>query len=120
VSNDILTCRCRHCGANFPYLRIDAGCAGECPECRKAITLPGNLQGIAAKRRGRINEMRNLIPEIGGLLLLFWYPIGSAVGVALIGYGWWKSRVWRCSNCEEIVKETDARCPFCKSAFASE
>ena len=82
--------------------------------------LPGNLQGIAGKRRGRVNHFSNLSMEIGGLLLLFWYPIGSVVGTILIVIGWWKSRVWRCTNCEEITGEKAVRCANCGSVFTSE
>jgi hypothetical protein len=120
VSSDVLTCRCRHCGANFPYLRIDSGAAAECPMCRGNVVLPGNLQAIAGKRRGRVNEVRNLVFEVGGFLLLFWYPIGSIVGAGLIAVGWKKSRVWRCSNCEEITTDAATKCAYCKSVFTSE
>jgi hypothetical protein len=120
LSSDILTCRCRHCGANFQYLRREAGSPAECPECRKPLTLPGNLQGIAGKRRGRVNHVSNLSLEIGGLLLMFWYPYGVIIGLILVAIGWWKARVWRCSNCEQIVSATSTRCPHCRSVFTSE
>ncbi len=118
--SDVLTCRCRHCGANFPYLRYEAGNAAECPECRKQVMLPGNLQGIAGKRPGRNNKLAYVALEVGGLLLMFWYPIGTIVGPPLLALGWWKSRVWRCTNCEQITTATATRCPNCRSVFTSE
>jgi hypothetical protein len=101
-------------------LRYAAGSSAECPECRNSVILPGNLQGIAGKRPGRLNNPQNLSMEIGGFLLLFWFPIGSVIGAVLITIGWWKSRCWRCTNCEQITAENATRCPQCGSVFTSE
>jgi hypothetical protein len=121
VSSDILTCRCRFCGKSFPYLRQDAGATAECPECHNSVLLPGKLQGVATKRRGRVNSPPGLAMEVGGaLLLFFWFPIGAAFGVVLISLGWRKNSVLRCSNCEGVTSKEAARCAKCGAAFSSE
>jgi hypothetical protein len=120
VSSDVLTCRCRFCGKSFPYLRQDAGIQAECPECHNSVMLPGKLQGLATKRRGRLNSIPGLILEVGGALLLFWFPIGSALGVVLISIGWRHNTVLKCSNCEGLTTKEASRCAKCGAAFSSE
>jgi Zn finger protein HypA/HybF involved in hydrogenase expression len=120
LSSDILTCRCRHCGQNFPYLRSDAGHEKECPECHNNVHLPGSLASIATKQRRRINSTPTLILEIGGCLLTFWFPIGTVIGIIMVVIGWRKSNALRCSSCEAPAAAAATRCPNCRAAFSSD
>lgn len=120
VSSDILTCRCRHCGKTFPYLRSDAGTTVECPECRNSVLLPGKLATIATKQKGRVTSPLGLFFEIGGFLLMVWFPIGTLIGFILVIIGWRRSYSLRCSNCEEPTSASAARCRKCRAAFSSD
>jgi hypothetical protein len=120
LSSDILTCRCRHCGKSFPYLRSDAGATAECPECRNSVVLPGNLQGIATKKKTRVNTREGLAMEIGGFLLLLWYPVGTVIGPVLVFFGWKKNNALRCSSCEALTDAAATRCAKCRAAFSSD
>jgi DNA-directed RNA polymerase subunit RPC12/RpoP len=120
LSSDILTCRCRHCGKTFPYLRSEAGANAECPECRGSVVLPGKLQGIATKKKARINTRDGLTLEIGGFLLMLWYPFGTIVGPGLIFWGWKKNNALRCSNCNELADAAATKCSKCRAAFSSD
>jgi hypothetical protein len=117
---DVLTCRCRHCGKNFPYLRSDAGATAECPDCGNTVLLPGNLQKLATRRKSRVLSVPGLILEIGGFLLLFWFPLGSIAGPFLIYIGFKQSYGLRCSNCEAPTTPGAARCSKCRSSFSSD
>jgi hypothetical protein len=120
LSSDILTCRCRHCGKSFPYLRADAGAAAECPECHGAVVLPGKLQGIATKKKSRLNTREGVAMEVVGFLFLLWYPIGTCIGPVLVFFGWRKNNALRCSNCEAPTNAKATRCSKCRAAFSSE
>jgi predicted amidophosphoribosyltransferase len=120
LSSDILTCRCRHCGKTFPYLRSDAGATAECPNCRNSVVLPGHLQGVATKRKTRINTRYGVAMEIAGFLLLLWYPIGTVIGPILVFFGWRKNNALRCSNCNEPTNVAATQCSKCRAAFSSE
>jgi Zn finger protein HypA/HybF involved in hydrogenase expression len=119
-SSDILTCRCRHCGNTFQYVRSDAGANAECPMCRGSVVLPGHLQGVATKRKARVNTRIGLAMEIGGFLLFIWWPIGTIAGAALIFFGWRKNMALRCSNCEEPTTAAATKCSKCHAAFSSD
>jgi hypothetical protein len=120
LSSDILTCRCRHCGKTFPYLKQEAGVTAECPECRNSVQLPGKLQGIATKRRVRVLSVPGILMEISGFLLMAWYPIGTIAGPALILVGWRNGNRLRCSNCDEPTDARATRCAKCRAAFSSD
>lgn len=61
-----------------------------------------------------------LLLEIGGALLLFWYPIGTVIGAILLAVGWHKSNVWLCTGCEGATTKQATRCRSCGAAFSSE
>ena len=58
--------------------------------------------------------------EIGGFLLLVWYPIGTVLGAILVFFGWRNNNSLRCSNCEEPTTIASTRCAKCRAAFSSE
>jgi hypothetical protein len=121
VPSDTLTCRCRFCACTFSYAISEAGCEARCPNCRQSILLPGKLQQITIRKRERVNSLTNLSLEIGGFILLVFFPWGTMIGIPLIWIGWRKAAKLRCGNCEAILKnKNSARCPVCKAAFASE
>lgn len=120
LSSDILTCRCRYCGKTFPYLRSDAGAQMECPECHNSVQLPGNLQNLATKRRSRVTSIPGLILEIGGFLLMFWFPIGTVIGLVMVVIGFRQSYALRCSNCETPTLPSATRCAKCHAVFSSD
>ena len=49
-----------------------------------------------------------------GIALLFFFPIGTFIGVVLFVYGWIKSVHWVCGNCRNPLADGDVRvCPAC-------
>lgn len=92
----------------------------ECPGCHNSVQLPGHLQGLATKRKSRILSIPGLILEIGGFLLMFWYPIGTVAGLVLVIIGFKQSYALRCSNCEQPTTPKSNRCSNCRAAFSSE
>jgi uncharacterized paraquat-inducible protein A len=120
LSSDILTCRCRHCGNTFPYPRSSAGATAECPECHKSVQLPGRLASVATKRRSRITSVPGLILEIGGFLVMLWFPLGTIAGLVFVIIGFKQSYALRCSNCETPAAREASRCGNCRAAFTSE
>jgi rubrerythrin len=49
-----------------------------------------------------------------GLVLLFVWPIGTFIGIALLIYGGTMSGKFICSNCGNPVVKTSTLCPHCK------
>jgi hypothetical protein len=88
--------------------------------CRGSVVLPGNLQGVATKRKSRVNTRIGLVMEVGGFLLFIWWPIGTIIGSALIFFGWRKNMALRCSNCEEPTNPAATKCSKCRAAFSSD
>jgi hypothetical protein len=101
-------------------LRADAGATAECPECHGTVILPGHLQGVATKRKARVNTRLGLAMEIAGFLFLVWYPIGTIIGPILVFFGWRKNNSLRCSNCDEPTTTAATKCAKCRAAFSSE
>lgn len=59
--------------------------------------------------------------EVGGFLLLMWFPIGTVAGFVLLVIGYRQSRALVCGHCETDLPNAEAaRCPRCKSALADE
>jgi hypothetical protein len=51
-----------------------------------------------------------------GLVLLFFFPIGTVVGIALILWGSWSSVYWRCSACKAKLPDKSATiCAACRT-----
>ena len=82
--------------------------------------LPGHLQGVATKRKTRVNTRYGVAMEIVGFLLLLWYPIGTVIGPILVFFGWRKNNALRCSNCNEPTTAAATQCPKCRAAFSSD
>jgi hypothetical protein len=99
---------------------VEAGANAECPECHGAVVLPGKLQGIASKKKSRVNTRQGVALEIVGFLLMLWYPIGTILGPVLIIFGWRKNNSLRCSNCDQATNAKATRCSKCRAAFSSE
>ena len=79
-----------------------------------------NDDRITAKRK-RKSEMAGvgcLIQAIG-LVLLFFFPIGTFIGVILLIYGSMKSVYWVCSNCGNRLADKNVKmCPTCKARLS--
>lgn len=53
-----------------------------------------------------------------GLVLLFFFPIGTIIGAVLLLVGSTMSIKLICSSCGNIVEKTAKICPTCKSNFS--
>lgn len=50
-----------------------------------------------------------------GLVLLFWFPFGTIMGVILLFYGSFRSIVLKCGDCGNTVERGAKLCPTCKA-----
>ena len=116
------TCRCRYCGHDVSYSRVDAGRDIPCPRCSQSIRLPGKLATISAVESARIKDPLGLALEAGGFgLMFFFFPWGLFAGLALVVLGWKRCSGWVCGNCRARVKARWAEvCPQCKSKFGAD
>ena len=53
-----------------------------------------------------------------GLLLLFFFPIGTVIGLILLVVGGAMSVKLICSNCGNRVEKTSTLCPTCKEPLS--
>ncbi|MGV3773018.1 MAG: hypothetical protein ACO1QB_08960 [Verrucomicrobiales bacterium] len=121
MAADTLICRCRFCSRTFSYESAEAGCQANCPHCHQPVLLPGHLQLITVKKVERINSFPTLAMEIGGFILMIFYPFGTILGIVLVITGWRQSYKLRCGNCDAVINNADQeKCPKCKARFASE
>lgn len=101
---------CQKCGASLG------------PSAAAQSTGP-NVQPISAapvaatkKRKSEFAGAGCLI-QLVGLVLLFFFPIGTIFGVALLLYGSAKSIKLVCSSCGNTVEKTSTMCPHCRASF---
>lgn len=121
MSGPGLTIRCPGCAADVPYDSGSAGRVVRCALCGGDVLIPKRSQGIALRVRRRRTSPMGLCLEVGGFLLLMWFPIGTVVGFVLLVIGHRQSRALVCGQCESDLPNADAaRCPHCKSALADE
>lgn len=89
--------------------------------CRGTVQLPGDLQSVASIVTRRGKNPRGLAMEIAGLILLFFYPWGTCLGIVLLFFGWRRSVRLACSVCNTAIENQSARrCPNCKAAFLAD
>lgn len=60
-----------------------------------------------------------IILELLGFILLFFFPIGTIIGIAFLVYGFNQSKKNVCSECGNKVDDRDVKiCPVCKASFS--
>jgi DNA-directed RNA polymerase subunit RPC12/RpoP len=76
----------------------------------------GAQAAFARRKRGSKTSPAGIICELIGFILLFLFPIGTILGIALMIAGYQVSRIWRCSNCGNVITDKEVLiCPTCKS-----
>lgn len=55
--------------------------------------------------------------QLIGLILFFFFPIGTIIGIALLILGGLKANKLICSNCGNPIEKTAKICPTCKESF---
>jgi uncharacterized membrane protein len=68
------------------------------------------------KKKGEFVGIGALLQGIG-LVLLFFFPIGTLIGIILFFVGSAKAFKLICDNCGNGVEKTALICPTCKEAF---
>jgi hypothetical protein len=57
--------------------------------------------------------------QLLGLVLLFWFPVGTVIGVLLFGTGHFLARKFVCSHCGNVLPRKEVGlCPFCKASLS--
>lgn len=110
---------CTSCGAaTIPDARY-------CQKCGAALGVPQHSEGpgagapnnVAAKRGKAELAGTGCLIQLIGLVLLFLFPVGTIVGIALLIYGSGKSIKIVCSACGNTVEKTSTICPHCNARF---
>ena len=121
------TMNCPQCGMDtilyLPSLARPKADAVPQPLAQPPIAGPTLVQvGLAApatfarRKRGRKTSIPGILCELIGLVLLVLFPIGTVIGIALIIAGYNVSRIWRCSNCGNLMADKEVLiCATCKS-----
>jgi hypothetical protein len=104
------------------YTREDIGHDARCSGCGQTVRLPGKLTSVALAQRSRRKNRAGLALEIGGFLPMpFFFPWGMILGAVIVYFGWRKSTMLVCSNCDTPLTEASlTECPACRSKFGSE
>lgn len=77
----------------------------------------GDTVRARKKRKGEFAGAGCLVQGVG-LLLLFFFPIGTIVGVFLLLAGSLMSVKLICGNCGNKVEKESKICPACRADFA--
>lgn len=71
--------------------------------------------------RKRKSEMAGIccLIQVLGLILLFFFPLGTILGISLLIYGSIKSVYWICSNCgNKLTDKNVTICSVCKARIS--
>jgi hypothetical protein len=104
------------------YTREDIGHDARCTGCGQNVRLPGRLAAVAVARSARRGNRAGLAMELGGFLPMpFFFPWGMIVGAVIVYFGWRKSTMLICSNCNTPLSDrAQSECGGCRSKFSSE
>lgn len=85
--------------------------AGSCPHCGVQLQAPQIIKA-KLKRKSEFAGTGCVLQGLG-LVLLFFFPIGTIIGVVLLLVGSSKSVFWACSNCGNRLNRGVKQCPAC-------
>lgn len=70
-----------------------------------------------AKKEKRVEFIGvSSLVQLAGLVLLFFFPIGTLIGIVLLIVGSQMAIKWQCSHCGSTLSNKRVRiCPACKS-----
>lgn len=71
-------------------------------------------------KRKRKSEMAGsgCLVQVVGLLVIWWFPIGTVVGLVLLVWGSQLALYWVCSNCGNRLGDKGVKmCPVCKEVI---
>lgn len=123
---------CVHCGGPMEFPSNLQGEKIVCPHCNVLTTLgepkppqiaqitnspPMPKEFTTAKHVGKTFGSGCLI-QLVGLVLLFFFPIGTVFGIALLICGHLASYHWECGTCSTRINSRRASiCPGCGRSF---
>ena len=140
-----LKCDCDHCGGHIEFPIESSNKIVFCPHCKLPTTLPGPPNPstsplplpfdiwIPAKTQASKPELityghiKSKIEFFGwggfvqllGICVLWWFPLGTVIGIILFGVGHVLSKKTLCSRCGTIIANKDAKlCPMCQCSFS--
>jgi hypothetical protein len=135
---------CDHCGGHIEFPIESSNKIVLCPHCKLPTTLPGPPNPttsplplpfdiwIPAKTQAAKPELityghiKSKIEFFGwggfvqllGICVLWWYPLGTIIGIILLGVGHVLSKKKLCSRCGAIIANKDAKvCSMCQCSF---
>lgn len=116
----ITKCQCGSCGNGLEFELEHEGTMIDCPHCGEKTILKKAKPAKAARviRKTEFVGVSSLV-QLVGLVLLFFFPIGTIMGVVLIVVGSSMSVKWACSACGNRVADKGVRlCPCCQAPLA--
>jgi hypothetical protein len=135
---------CDHCGGHIEFPLESSNKIVFCPHCKLPTTLPGPPNPstsplplpfdlwIPAKTQASKTELityGHIEPKIEffgwgafvqllGICVLWWFPLGTIIGIILVGVGHVLSKKTLCSRCGTIIANKDSKlCPICQCHF---
>jgi Zn finger protein HypA/HybF involved in hydrogenase expression len=135
-----MECPCNNCPQMLEFEPNQVGQAVKCPTCGLDTILfasanlpvfqepqhlppPAPIEVIpsvatARLRLARKTSLGGVAMELVGFVLLFLFPIGTIIGICFLIVGFNASKVWRCSNCMNLVADRKVRiCPSCGASI---
>jgi len=74
---------------------------------------------MAKNKRARSTNVAGLLLEVVGILALFFFPIGTVIGIILLVVGARMTYSRICSDCGNKVEKTSKLCPTCGVRFGA-
>lgn len=113
------------------------GQVAPCPECEKEVRVPPAPKATTTPERTKTTRQAAVAPtpqafrkrkvemagtgaavQLLGVVLLFVWPIGTAVGIALLIAGSSMAVKWVCSACGNRIEKGARICPACQAELA--
>jgi hypothetical protein len=130
----IIKCDCNRCGRGIEFDWKEAGSIIDCPHCSQktqlyspairnqppvAAAFPQNIVRRKAKIKVRYEFFgTGAAVQFSGFICLFFFPIGTALGIFFLILGSELSKRFFCSECRNPVANRSASfCQHCGSSF---
>jgi hypothetical protein len=91
------------------------------PSLARVVISPASGDGqaqLTASKKTKVEYVGvGALIQVLGIIALFFFPIGSVIGVVLLVIGHSMSKKIRCSACGNRVDKESRRCPHCQAEF---
>jgi hypothetical protein len=109
------------CGQQIQHPPNIGGQIIKCDGCGDQVILASDETPrlVGKPQKARKTSAGGIVLEVIGFILLFVFPIGTIIGIALICAGERMSYIFKCPSCHNDLSDKEARvCPACHSEMA--